>query len=634
MSAQRFSTGQEFLWNGQVYRVRRLLPDSKLQLLDLKTNQEKTVAFIELLKAILAGKLHFVVNGQPYTPRYIDINDCPEHLRVIVDYRLSVIKQFVDMPPYGRKKAIEQWVEQQPGGDKPLSTASIYRWMGDYINSGQDWRALVKDTGKQGGKGQARLKKELNVIIDTTINDLFYVREKRTIDYIRNEIGLRVQEENQHRGPAEQLPPPSRATVGRRLNALDTEGVLIAKRGKRAARRELTPYRETEYPTIPLARVEIDHTRTDIVVIDENDNLPLGRLTLTYCLDTAFRYPLGYYLGFEPASYLTVMECLYHSIRPKENVRKTYGTEQDWIAYGIPFELNVDNGKEFIGRDLDDACQSLGITLNRLPVKTPYFKAAVERMFGTLNTGLLHGLPGTTFSSVHQKGDYNSLKQACISLSELDKMIHIFLLDIYAESFHQGLEGIPARRWEDSLQHGFFPRVPSSLEELRILLGRVAYRTIQPGGIRLFSLRYQSSELVPLRTRLKKQQAKIKYNPADISRIHVYDPDENDYLEVPALAQNYTQGLSLWKHEVIRNFVLSEQDKVDIAALGRAQRKIQEIVERSLRQKSTRTRSTIARWQGSGKPPTAEPPPPAPAPAAPDFDLDMNELAKKGWGIG
>jgi putative transposase len=55
------------------------------------------------------------------------------------------------------------------------------------------------------------------------------------------------------------------------------------------------------------------------------------------------------------------------------------------------------------------------------------------------------------------------------------------------------------------------------------------------------------------------RRVKIKYNPSDLSQIHVYDPDERLYIPVPALAQEYTQGLSLWKHKVIRNFVLSQQ---------------------------------------------------------------------------
>ena len=132
--------------------------------------------------------------------------------------------------------------------------------------------------------------------------------------------------------------------------------------------------------------MEIDHTRSDLVVIDDRDNLPLGRLTLTYCLDTATRYPLGYYLGFEPPSYLTVMECLHHAILPKGDVRAQYGTEHDWQAYGIPATLVIDNGKEFIGRDLEDACCLLGTVLQYTPVLTPQFKAGIERMFGSMNT--------------------------------------------------------------------------------------------------------------------------------------------------------------------------------------------------------------------------------------------------------
>jgi putative transposase len=199
--------------------------------------------------------------------------------------------------------------------------------------------------------------------------------------------------------------------------------------------------------------------------------------------------------------------------------------------------------------------------------------------------------------------------------------------------------------------------VPSSAEELRILLGRVAYRTIQPYGINFHSLRYNCAALTLLRTRMKRRadkRVKIKYNPADLSCIHVYDPDDRQYIRVPALAQEYTRDLSLWKHKVIRNFVLSQQDQVDIVALGLAQRKIQAIVEESLHRKKLRTRTKIARWQTSSQTPglserreesetesvagaeltvsekTALSPPPAL-----DFDLELNleRLEEAGWGV-
>ena len=277
-------------------------------------------------------------------------------------------------------------------------------------------------------------------------------------------------------------------------------------------------YEQTEYPTIPLERVEIDHTLIDLIVIDDNDDLPLGRLTLTYCLDMATRYPLGYYLGFEPPSYLTVMECLHHAIRPKQSTKEAYGTENEWLAYGIPSTLVIDNGKEFVGQDLQDACLLLGIVLQQTPVRTPQFKAGIERLFGSLNTMLFHTLPGTTFSNPQQRGDYNSLKQACIYLSEVDRIMNLFIVDIYAQRFHRGIEAIPAQRWETAVQSGFSPRVPPSAKELSILLGRVSHRAIQHYGIMFHSLRYNCSDLTLLRTQTK-GQVKIKYHPADLSRV-------------------------------------------------------------------------------------------------------------------
>ncbi|HSH79398.1 MAG TPA: Mu transposase C-terminal domain-containing protein, partial [Herpetosiphonaceae bacterium] len=394
------------------------------------------------------------------------------------------------------------------------------------------------------------------------------------------------------------------------------------------------------HPTLPLERVELDHTRVDLIVIDDQDNLPLGRPTLTYCLDLATRYPLGYYLGFEPPSYLAVMECLAHAIRPKLSPRDTYGADHEWQAYGLPVTLVVDNGKEFHGQSLQDACAVLGIALDHSPVQTPQFKAGIERLFGTMNTGLFHTLPGTTFGSVAQRGDYDSLAQACICLRDLQQMLTIFVVDIYAEQFHRGLNGVPARCWEQALKAGFVPRVPTSADDLLVLLGRRVDRVIQAYGIEFESLRYNCAALASLRQRLAGQRVKVKYHPADLSRVYVYDPFDHHYLTVPALAQEYTQDLSLWKHRVIRRTVLDEQGTVDLAALGRAKEKIQEIVTAARTQKRLRTRGTRARWEGE-VPSQAESTPPDPVPpvvvphasAAPDTAAPPHGAPDAGWSI-
>ena len=127
---------------------------------------------------------------------------------------------------------------------------------------------------------------------------------------------------------------------------------------------------------------------------------------------------------------------------------------------------------------------------------------------------------------------------------------------------------------ENAAQSIFYPRLPPNRDELRIFLGRVDQRVIHRYGIEFERLRYNCQDLAILRARLKGETVKIKYHPGDLSHLYVFDPFEKRYIETPALDQEYTQGLSLWKHKVILNFVRQERYEVDPAALGRARLKI------------------------------------------------------------
>lgn len=664
MSAQRFSTSKQFIWQSVMYQVKRLLPGHLISVENMRTGDSRVVSFADLAQALFAGELRFVEQArsasQLVTGQQANLSDYPSHLRAVAEYRLQVIRPLLSLaPPQRSREAVAARVAeikqaQQAGTVQPqtaISVASVYRWIKEYEQSGQDIRVLVGNSHKQGGK-HSRLTDEVESIVCAVIQDLYYVPERVTSDDIHLEVVLRIEEENKFRHAGEKLSAPSKTTIWRRIDALDEMDKLVAKQGKRIAKRRSTQYGKTDYPSTPLERAEIDHTPMDIIVVDGKDNLPLGRPTLTYCLDTTTRYPLGFHFGFDPPSYLSVMECLHHAILTKGKVREKYGTQHDWIACGIPGVLAVDNAKEFIGVDLLDACNSLGIELIQMPLRTPHFKAGVERMFGTLNTGLLHKLPGTTFSNPQQRGDYNSEQAACIDLETLDKVFHIFLLDDYAEDLHKGLGDIPARRWESITQDGFFPRLPASAEELKILLGRVAQRVIQPYGIEFMGLRYNSQDLAPLRTHLEGAQSRIKYDPTDLGCIHVYDPNQHVYIQVECLDKEYAGGLSLWKHRVILNLARKEQDKVDILSLARARRQIQEIVEKSKSDKKIKSRSRIARWETGGKPvgcgeentslPEMAPPPPLPSPSAQSslpsqqesLPVALDDSEDKDWSAG
>jgi putative transposase len=392
MSRQRFSSGARFRWQETTYQIVRLLPGDQANIESILTGAISVVETSTLVHALFADELHFVSENTPALPdaqanRDVDearlsLSDYPAALVGVARYRLDVIRPLLGMERRTRAAVLARIQEiktAQPEHSEhtlqdSLSAAAIYRWIGDYVRSGKDLRALIPAVHERGGKQDTRLRSETDALMEMVIQDKYKVHEKVTIDDVRYELAVRVAEENRVRPPQDHIHMPSRATLARRIEASSTCQDHKNRRGRSSARNADTQYGLTPYPNLPLERVEIDHTRSDLVVIDDRDDLPLGRLTLTYCLDTATRYPLGYYLGFDPPSYLTVMECLHHAIQPKSEVRKQYGTEHEWLAYGIPATLVIDNGKEFIGHDLEDACLLLGIVLQYTPVRTPQFK--------------------------------------------------------------------------------------------------------------------------------------------------------------------------------------------------------------------------------------------------------------------
>ena len=204
------------------------------------------------------------------------------------------------------------------------------------------------------------------------------------------------------------------------------------------------------------------------------------------------------------------------------------------------------------------------------------------------------------------------------------ELLHIFLLDEYAVDWHDGAGkkgGIPAKLWEESVLSGYIPCFHQNVKDLRTILYPGELRTIQPSGIDFKTLRYQSPALASLRSYIESQSGKernktddehsrsykekvhIKYDPLDLSTLYVYDPrpGHEDWLPIPAVDQEYTKGLSIYKHRVIRSYILRQKKTVDIYELAAAKKHIQEVVEREYGlTKKVRGRKKAARYLGIG----------------------------------
>jgi len=532
---------------------------------------------------------------------------------IIESTQTSAVKAYNIPTRTGKKK------DRKP--QKPfvlsISYRTVCRWMEDFEQSRCDVRSLVPEYHKNGPQ-RIYIHLEVQDVVKRAIKKVCEENHDPTpmISTICLEFKELLKEENAKRSPDKQLSAPSDRSIYRFIRSLDPEE--LAELGMRQKKRGPKNDGEDQPPkaTRPNERWEFDFCRLDALIVDAFDRLPIGRPVLAAIRDKYTGYPVAIFISFEPPSYRLVMECLMYAILEKVHVKELFHTTNDYLAYGIPETLVVDNGLE-LHEDLEMACLQLGIELVHTEVRSPWLKGAIERWFRTVNQDLIHRIPGTTFSSFLERGDYASEKNACMTLDALWEALHIWIVDSYTQKPHTGIgpewagEGIPAQLWKDALEHDFVPALPPSRDELLVLVSRTTTRTPEPYGIDFENLVYQSPEMKALKARMEQPQAEkhmkwhgepgkvqVTFYPGDLSRLWVLDPFDLHYFEVRAVSKEYTRGLSLWKHLVIKRFVRETMKRtIDEDALLEAKRRIQDLINEEFRQtQSIRSRLGAARW--------------------------------------
>jgi putative transposase len=569
MGRLHLSAGTRYRWDGRTCVVVQVLRDGQLLVEDQPGGGQAVVTREELTAAWDRGAVRFEVRGPGvrtggeatlstgYT--IADFHLLPEAERGEAWRRYALIRPLLTLPPGARtRRAIAQHLRDAGLAGGAVSRGSVERYLRAFEGSGGDIRALVPSATRRTA-GESRLGAEVEGIIQGVLAECRAAPAQRTVRDVYFMVVERVRVRNQGQPPDGRIMVPDRSTIYRRMGVEGPAAILRRRPGPRATR--------------PLERVELDHTVLDLIVVDEEDRLPIGRPTVTLALDVYSGLPAGLHVGFEAAGYGAVMRCLLHAILPKEDVRARYGTQHGWAVYGLPETLVVDRAPHLVGGDLGDACGQLGIALEPSPVKRPWFKGAIERQFRTHNTGLVHGLPGTTFSHVLARGEYDSAGLACISLTRFREILHVYLLDVYGQEWNRGVEGVPAQRWAAAVAGGWTPALHHDAEEMRLLLGRSAVRTIQRAGIDHLCLRYQSAELDALRRALPAGTlVALKYDPEDLGALHVQIPaaqrgEGPAWLRVPALHQEYAGGLTqVWGRPIEGTWEQAVADRRTVCA--------------------------------------------------------------------
>jgi putative transposase len=293
------------------------------------------------------------------------------------------------------------------------------------------------------------------------------------------------------------------------------------------------------------------------------------------------------------------MSVRYYWARSKSYLAEQYpDLGYEWLSYGAPRTLVLDNGREFHAYNFKRLLAELDIEAFYCPTRKPHYKGVIERFFKTMNNGLIHNLPGTTFSNVQDRGDYDSESKACLTLEELIELFHEWLLGVYVKSVNSTTERTPEHLWKEGLGN-VAPVLPGTREQLDIVFTQSHQCKLSHEGLRVEDLHYNSLELGELRHRAEHTNDKkytIRVDPEDLSRAWVHDQYDDSYFKVPCTDHEYAKGLTSFQHKKVREHRREEKKKFATEqSLAEGKAKLAESVKQKSTDKLIRERKKATR---------------------------------------
>jgi putative transposase len=421
------------------------------------------------------------------------------------------------------------------------STALVYRLLGRYLG---DPRVTSLLPGRRGRRnGQRLLPAAVDEVIEATIDEVFLNRQRPRVSDLVIEVQCRCRTLG--------LPKPSRKAIELRINRRASADVLAKRAGRKAARDRFAPAAGSLAAPWPLALIQIDHTLVDVIAVDSVTRRPIQRPWLTIAIDVHSRCVAGFHVALEPPSATSVALCLAHAALPKAGWLMAHGVAGDWPVEGLPERLHLDNAKEFHSEALKRGCEQYGIGVDYRPVRTPHYGGHIERLIGTV-MGKAHLLPGTTFSDVRAKGDWKPETVAAMTLGEIVRWLAHAIVGVYHRDLHRGIGTTPLAAWErgilgdNEMPGRGTPIAVADPRRFLIDFLPMERRLVRREGVFLHSIGYWSDVL---RTWIgERERMIVRYDPRDLSRIHLLAPDGRYYdLSYRDLRR---PSISLWEHRL------------------------------------------------------------------------------------
>lgn len=486
-------------------------------------------------------------------------------VRQVVLLALDRMRQF-SLSDQGLRRAIASiWMAKplQLGKHKPPAPSTVRRWLKDRGAPGSRKLCAMTSMSSRVPR-QSRLASSIHRQMHRCAMTYWAERGTSISDaYAR--LYVRLARINRWLSRHERLPIafPSKETFRLHVRLTECWETVAAKYGPKEADQRFKACGTGLASKRPLLLGAMDHTVLDcFAVINAQGLRLLGRPTLTVLIDVHSRCIVGWVLSFEPPSLFAVMECIKRANRPKLHLRGRYPDNPELEdIFGKFDEIVVDNGWEFSGTSFEAAMIDIGTTVRWAPTRSPTYKAIVERFFGTLNSMLNRKLPGATFPISQMRAwELDPRKDAVLTLEQLEKLIWATISTYHLKS-HRALADTPVRVWTNGVRECGI-QVISDERQLDKMAGAYKSCTLSRSGVSLFNLKYHEPAITgplleklaagePVRGRAKgsaRAKVTVKYNPANLGEIHVWDGSVGVYVSLPCVEAEYAEGLSFWRH--------------------------------------------------------------------------------------
>ena len=452
----------------RLWQLDRSVFSNRLQFSD-EDGAVQSLSYNDFHKRWLAGQWTVDPSGPALAlPGFYEVNrptlaDYPPAQQAKIAYRFKVIEELLTREVWTSKELAAHCKKfPSPTNEEAPSVRSVRRWLAAYRQR-RDVTALADQSQARRGSIDGALLGILEEAIDTV---LLTRNRKKKLDAYDEVVALI---KNKNRGVSDeslQVRIPSRAAVYRVLREIDNYAADKRRLGSAEANNRNRTALATLRPKRNLERVELDHMLLDIILVDDRTGLALGRPWLTVAIDCNSRLIVGLHLSFDSPCANSVLQCIKSGILPKDQVLARFpDISAPWPAYGIWHKLVLDNGKEMHSDRLKRAALELGICLAYCPSRKPWYKGHVERFNRTLNDGLIHSLPGTTFSNPTHRAGYPSKAMACIGFRRFEQILYRWILEAYHRRPHRSLRCSPLQRWThcEEISAHILPAVPAEL---------------------------------------------------------------------------------------------------------------------------------------------------------------------------